>query len=716
MTFCRRKGPGSQQTRIDALAPLWMRLKKASLYPHTKEYILRQAFWPAAFHAIGITLLPWKTVQGLRTQAAKALGHGLAGANPAVRLALLSQDMSADPGFYQLKRVILDFQRFLQRMPAILDSWISYMDHFDGALLSGPFSKLIEQFELIHWTVQEPPWFSDHDDCLHDLQRVSSSTLVSLLQDAWHQRIALEICHRKDFQGLCGLQWPASRHEQRLSALDAARICSVREGAFLSGSTQGRYDLVKGSLCSSCGVVDTMTHRATTCSLFRASQQRHPEACALWHRAPLALSEHLLPSRNPWSSARKRLLMTLPDFTDRFLVTALDDDWHDLFADGSSLWPGIWTLTVSAWAVVSVRHNAVLAAGPTVGLQQDPGRAELTAALASIRWLYVEQTKGTLWLDSAYVASGLHSILETGVSPEYSSNEDLWEEVATFVCLLDRGHFQVQHVAGHRQAQDQEDPVDDWSAHWNTCADGAARAAHGHRSDEFKQVQLRLEHEFFQSENNVDILRAFHLDLAQQAAELGHIDLDEDEQIPLPLLAGPDRPSVDGGDWIDALPLGWLTHWIQEEHKVNVAPAVAARLVDWLQSERSSAECGKFVSWLELAAMLETSVFEHPLQLSVNTRTVWVDAIHVPFSNHQPPTVALRIRFLKDVFKILSSLFGLDIPVVQGLDLSRLGVHPPQTGVTLMISPPVWRSAVQRLRAFTSSRPVRTANDLSRPF
>ena len=154
-TFCRRRGPGSQQTRIDALSPLWSKLRRACLYPHTKEYILRQAFWPAALHAIGISLLPWKTIQGLRTQASRALGHGLAGSNPAIRLALLSHDMTADPGFYQLKRVVFDFRRFMRRMPSLLESWISYMDHYEGTFFSGPFS-----IELILWTVREPPLYS----------------------------------------------------------------------------------------------------------------------------------------------------------------------------------------------------------------------------------------------------------------------------------------------------------------------------------------------------------------------------------------------------------------------------------------------------------------------------------------------------------------------------------------------------------------------------
>ena len=48
-------------------------------------------------------------------------GHGCAGANPAIRLALLSQEVTTDPGCYQLIKVLMDFQRFLRKHPTLLE-------------------------------------------------------------------------------------------------------------------------------------------------------------------------------------------------------------------------------------------------------------------------------------------------------------------------------------------------------------------------------------------------------------------------------------------------------------------------------------------------------------------------------------------------------------------------------------------------------------------
>ena len=336
--------------------------------------------------------------------------------------------------------------------------------------------------------------------------------------------------------------------------------------------------------------------------------------------------------------------------------------------------------------------------------------------LSAVRWLYEFQVSGTLWLDSAYVATGLIYVLDSGCEPEYASNEDLWADVTELVLLLDSGSLQVQHVAGHRQVEDQSDPVDEWTAHWNGCADTAAMVAHDHRSLEFQELQDRFVRAFLQSEKEVDQLRDLHLALAEQSALLGQVDFDEEQgdEPARPLL--PDRPAVDGGEWLDGLPLGWLTRWIDSEASQMNAPAVARRMIEWLQVERTTAECGKFVSWLELSAMLVTSDFDHPLLHSVNGRTAWVDAAVVPFSDHQPPTVALRIQFLKSFFRWLDSVFQLDIPFVSGIDLSRFSVHSPQTGVTLMISAPVWRQCARTLLNFTSNRAIRAANDLSRPF
>ena len=336
MTYCRRTGLGAQQARLDSLRPLWSRLRRSAAPLQIKFQLLRQGFWSKAFHAIGITLLPFRHIDHLRTQAVRALGFGLAGANPAIRLSLLCDDMQTDPGFFQVVRVLADFRRFARKTDDILRLWQDFVHHFDGKLLSGPFSKLYEIFEQLEWSILEPPWFLDHDQCCWDLLSVASGTLHDLLRDAWCQRLARGVSHRQDFSDLNGLTWPPSRHEKRLSLVDVASINAIREGAFYVGSTQGKFDFKKGSLCPLCHQVDTVAHRCLSCPALIAARAQHGGIISRWSTLPRSLSEHLLSSRNPWFAARKRALLALPDNMRCFQdLDSSVTGWIDFFTDGS---------------------------------------------------------------------------------------------------------------------------------------------------------------------------------------------------------------------------------------------------------------------------------------------------------------------------------------------------------------------------------------------
>ena len=103
----------------------------------------------------------------------------------------------------------------------------------------------------------------------------------------------------------------------------------------------------------------------------------------LWPQVSRALSEHVLPSRNPYTAQRKMMLLDLPDVTFRFHLRATPAVCHDLFSDGSCAFPAIPELSRASWAAVSATHEAVLSAGMLPGLQRYVDRAELTAALSA---------------------------------------------------------------------------------------------------------------------------------------------------------------------------------------------------------------------------------------------------------------------------------------------------------------------------------------------
>lgn len=657
MTFCRRRTAGTQLQRLALLDKLWQPLRRAGLPTAVKELVLRQALWCKAFYAIGITLLPWKEVQGLRTKAVRALGFGCAGAHPGLRLGLLSQDATADPGCFQLVRVFMDFQRFLRKHPSVLEQWVSFMDHFDGTMFSGPLSKLLEQCELIRWTVRSPPYVEDHDGCRHNLLTMPRTLLRSLLLDAWRQRLATEVQHRDDFAGLQGLQWPPSRHEQRLDAISAARVNSLREGAFVTGMAHGKFDLVKGSLCPTCGQPDTWTHRALHCIQTVTLRQRHAEVVRLWTQVPRALSEHLLPCRNRFEVLRKKLLLSQVDMGSRFCLNAFPIGQHDLFSDGSCSQPATPCLSRASWAVVSATHKAVLSAGLVPGLIQNVDRAELCAAVSAARWTWESATTATLWTGSAYVGSGICAILDAKAAVPHDTNKDLWEEMTEYLLALPVGAFGVQHVASHRDPAEQTTEVDAWTATWNGFADRQARRTLNELSPAASQVFQNYEAEFHRSEAQVDLFRTFHLAYAEQHAKpQGDPDDVDEGEVWRP--SSLQRTPVEGGDWIDGLPLAWHNDWRGSSWCATFPLAVLQQVVDWLQTERMRAEVSSNFSWLELVAMLEGSNFVHPILVPNGVQNTWCNPFSVSAHLHRPLTMAARVRFVRDIFRALDRCFG----------------------------------------------------------
>ena len=324
---------------------------------------------------------------------------------------------------------------------------------FDGRLWSGPFSKLFEIFEQIGWSLIDPPWVQDHDFCTWKLLDLPQSLLHMLLEDASVQRLAFEVSHRRDYSGLVGVTWPPSTHETRLTAQDVASVNSIREGAVYVGSKQGKFDLKKGTACAFCQQPDTIKHRCADCPALSSARAQHGSILARWEQLPVALTEPLLPSRNPHFVRRKQALIAIPDVVSCYCFSpqvTFQGTWVDFFTDGSCWDPNLPQVSLAAWAAVSATHACVLSSGPLSGFKQDINRAELTAALSVVCWTLDFRACSTLWTDSSYVGMGIANLLQDPLLCDFDSNEDLWEQVAARLHALPPGSFRVQHIKLHQ--------------------------------------------------------------------------------------------------------------------------------------------------------------------------------------------------------------------------------------------------------------------------
>ena len=611
-------------------------------------------------------------------------------------------------------RVLDDFRRFASKNPRVLELWQNFVMQFDGRMWSGPFSKLFEIFEQIGWSLINPPWVQDHDFCTWNLLDLPQSLLHMLLEDAWVQRLAFEVSHRRDYSGLVGITWPPSTHETRLTAQDVASVNSIREGAFYVGSKQGKFDLKKGTACVFCQQPDTIKHRCADCPALSSARAQHGSILARWEQLPVALTEHLLPSRNPHFVRRKKALIAIPDMVSCFSPqVTFQWSWVDFFTDGSCWDPNLPQVSLAAWAAVSATHACVLSSGPVSGFKQDINRAELTAALSVVCWTLDFRACSNLWTDSSYVGMGIANLLQDPFMCDFDSNEDLWAQVAERLYALPAGSFRVQHINSHRQTTDIDGPLEEWLSYWNGVADTNAGIAHFQRPEVCRQICQDYRTWHFASEQDVDRLRDLHLSVGKLRRTLIQADPIPDDAPEVDRIS---RPWVLEEDWLDAMPLGWKVCWHNSAHGQIFPTEVVKSLLDILLAERDKAEGAVQFSWLELAALVHHLGFVHPVLVTESGQTCWRSPQLVSSALVGQLTVGARIRFLKNVITCFDRCFGCDVVFVSGLNNSSLGIHPPQKGLCLFVSAAAQIAVDSFLRLWTTRRPVRSSNDLARPF
>ena len=181
-------------------------------------------------------------------------------------------------------------------------------------------------------------------------------------------------------------------------------------------------------------------------------------------------------------------------------------------------------------------------------------------------------------------------------------------------------------------------------------------------------------------------------------------------------MSAPDRPWQDADDWLDGLPLCWQQKWLEAPTAQMFPLEVSSALLQVLSEEREKADGAVCLSWLELTVMLHVLGFSHPFEISFRGSTVWSLPSTILPAQHGQVTMAARIRFVRTFFKRLDEVFDCCVVFVRGLNLGRFRIHPPQNGLIVYASAGTLRSINTILLNWTSTRPVRTSNDLCRPL
>ena len=273
-TFTRN---AALKERCASLAPVWSALRRSRAPLVLKMMVLTGKCWPKALHGIEGCPLPEAEINRLRAAATKALQIRPGGVSSMLRLSI-NEKCDYDPGFWIVWSCVRQIRRIARAQPGFLLKWRLYMRQFDGTLYQGPVSRLIRVLSQVGWSVQEPPFVSDHEGIVHDLLRVPGTLLHRLLEHAWLHHVAAQHRHRHSMRDLSGIDLALLRSDaSNLSALDTARLGSLRAGAFVSGEQQARFDLTQTGVCPTCQVADSIRHQVCECPRFAQQRVGHEQ-------------------------------------------------------------------------------------------------------------------------------------------------------------------------------------------------------------------------------------------------------------------------------------------------------------------------------------------------------------------------------------------------------------------------------------------------------
>ena len=705
-----------QRARLASLNDLWVRLRKLGADDRLKYMVLQQAFWPRALHGVSVCLLGPSHIASLRTAAVKALAHGGAGASPLIRMSLIAP-VKADPGFYQTVRVVTDFRRMAAKQEMVLDLWVQHFKGFDGVLRAGPFSKLLEVLEPLGWRMVMPPIVCNHHGVEIDLLGVPEPQLLLQLEDAWMDWISGEVSNRKDYAGLKLINWVVIRRAQRqLTGRQQAQVASLQEGAFCTAVQQSKYDNFTAALCPFCQVPDDLDHRCMVCTQLTSVHQKHAAIRARWHEMAVSQRHRLLPKKFPGWSRYQRALGPLGCPRFHFESTVPVDGWVDLFTDGSCMCPDMPECGLSTWAIVSSTHERTLSAGVVPGFCHSSDRAELVALLGALSWAQQHDGPTACWTDSAYTAVGIWRMQAWVHDSPYESNSDLWEIGGRLLQQLQHP-FVVRHIPAHCDEKDCEGVVQAWAAHWNQLADRAAAAAYSCYSDEVRGLWFDLVRFQNAELHTLRALQELHCDIGsewQRLTQLHKAAFREAEAVEEVTPVCLPRHTLDVDTFPDVLPSNWSGVAHMNELSFSFGH-FGIQLIRLLMEHSDDAQPPCAVSWLELAFWCHRW-FDGDLPVPGTRKGQWIPSKSSGGCLKSSQTLAAVVRLVRSCVRSYSVCFDFPSLDIRGIDLSAVGVGPPQTGLALRCSNQVRRRGLEDIKFFCDRRPIRVCNDLVRPL
>ena len=457
-----------------------------------------------------------------------------------------------------------------------------------------------------------------------------------------------------------------------------------------------------------------MDHRTFHCSRTHAERTPFLDLVAVAGSWPVSLRTRLLPSRNPHLGDFRRQLASLEDIDEIFQYQDTSDSMH-IFTDGSCRQPDVPSHSLTAWAVVDATSDGLIARGVCGGLHQSSDLGELSAIVVALEWIIDRPGHFTIWSDSAYASSGLHRLLQDLHDLPSDSYQQEWCRMQAALGAVG-SRVAIQHVAAHGHNTSALNSVDDWTSYWNNRTDQEAVRAHGlwprellqrwrllreHHEGELRRL-LRLQ------ELHLVTLRARTSITAAVEAYRDEQDSELNESSPTDIVAGR-RCTTEWQGGGETLACGVAQF---QQLTTQFGLRFCNAMMSWLHGQSLAGDAVSFrISFLEIAILWAQGFATELPRPDSTKKNVWVAS--TASMTCGAPTIAAVTRLMRHFF---AALVPVAPPKEEGINLLFCRVHTPQAGIPFVGSFRTAQLAVSLLQGFTSHRPIRTANDLARPF
>ena len=698
MTMCRSVRNRALKARSDGLELKWKQLARSLAPTFYKIQMLATVFWPLALHGAAACPLAEGHLTLLRRAAIKAVGLKCAGANSYLRFLLLDKTVQ-DPSFWQHRNALLTFRRMLQKVPDVLQIWRIYHGHFHCPFLPGPYTKLLNFFSMVGWSVVDPPWIADHHGYLHNLSTQDKSYLLARLEDAWAQHVARNVKHAHMSQ-LNGIELALSRldHHQ-LDHRSRLRVSAIQIGAFLSPSEHSKFDCDKSFLCTTCLQPDDRVHWHS-CPKYEHIRTELGFDPTQFVALPDCTQFHLLVPQLAESQRLLAYLESLPDHTFDFENDTADvGSMQHLFTDGSCHRFGL-SVSLAAWSVVNASSHELIVAAPLHGGKQTAHRAELQALHAAIAWGNKVDAPICLWSDSHNNVASLDLLIKGEVLQLPERELDLWTEIA--LALEQRQHLatHTRWIPAHLCSTSLVDEFETWISHWNDRADHFAGQANRHRDPLCLSLVRAKVARYEYYDGVLRQLRAFYLAVA---------DLNEPSLARASSIEAPEAVrTVDVDAFTDLLPIGWkaMLHGLPQAFPVTFSCSLVELFLDWETQE----PLPYWVSDVELVFVLASLGFSFPLGAPDGWKLT-------PFFDlFAKPPITQLLRPLSTTLDLVCGGLGLAVLRRSDFVCPELGIIKKGGATLLGVPATLANKARTAVAKFTKRRQFRSAQDFSRPL